>query len=29
VTGVAVGEDGTVYFSADRNNGVYRVRALR
>jgi sugar lactone lactonase YvrE len=29
VTGVAVGEDGTVYFSADRNNGVYRVRGQR
>ena len=24
-TGVAVARDGTVYFSADRNNAIYRV----
>lgn len=29
VTGVAVGVDGTVYFSADKNNAVYRVRPQR
>jgi len=29
VTGVAVGADGTVYFSADRNNAVYRMRVQR
>ena len=29
VTGVAVGSDGIVYFSADKNNGIYRVRPLR
>jgi streptogramin lyase len=29
VTGVAVGPDGTVYFSADKNNAVYRVRPQR
>jgi streptogramin lyase len=29
VTGVAVGADGTVYFSADKNNAVYRVRPQR
>ena len=28
-TGVAVGSDGAVYFSADRNNGIYRVRPQR
>ncbi|MED5619966.1 Vgb family protein [Ideonella sp. BN130291] len=28
-TGVAVGGDGTVYFSADRDNGIYRVRPQR
>jgi len=26
VTGVAVGSDGTVYMSADRNNAIYRIR---
>ncbi|MGJ7614287.1 MULTISPECIES: hypothetical protein [unclassified Variovorax] len=29
VTGVAVGRDGTVYMSADRNNAIYRIRAVR
>jgi len=29
VTGVAVGDDGTVYFTANRNNAVYRVRPQR
>jgi len=29
VTGVAVGADGTVYMSADRNNAIYRIRAVR
>ncbi len=29
VTGVAVSADGTVYFSADRNNAIYRIRAQR
>jgi streptogramin lyase len=29
VTGVAVAADGTVYFSADRNNAIYRVKPLR
>ena len=29
VTGVAVAADGTVYFSADKNNAVYRVRPQR
>jgi streptogramin lyase len=29
VTGVAVAADGTVYFSADRDNGIYRVRPQR
>ena len=29
VTGVAVGADGTVYFSADKNNAVYKVRPQR
>lgn len=28
-TGVAVGSDGTVYVSADRDNGIYRVRPRR
>jgi streptogramin lyase len=28
-TGVAVGADGAVYFSADRNNAIYRVRPQR
>ncbi|MDP2065916.1 MAG: hypothetical protein Q8K38_08115 [Burkholderiaceae bacterium] len=27
VTGVAVGPDGTVYLTADRNNALYRIRA--
>jgi streptogramin lyase len=27
-TGVAVGADGTVYFSADRDNAIYRLRPL-
>jgi streptogramin lyase len=29
VTGVAVGADGTVYFSADKNNAVYRIKPQR
>ena len=29
VTGVTVGTDGTVYFSADKNNALYRVRPQR
>ena len=29
VTGVAVGTDGTVYFSANKNNAVYRLRPQR
>jgi len=29
VTGVAVGPDGTIYFSADKNNAAYRVRPQR
>lgn len=29
VTGVAVGSDGTVYMGADRNNAIYRIRAVR
>jgi glucose/arabinose dehydrogenase len=29
VTGVAVAADGTVVFSADRNNALYRVRPQR
>lgn len=28
-TGVAVGADGTVYVSADRNNAIYRIRPAR
>jgi sugar lactone lactonase YvrE len=28
-TGVAVGADGAVYFSANRNNGIYRIRPQR
>ena len=28
-TGVAVGADGSVYFSADKNNAVYRIRPQR
>ncbi|AKJ32003.1 PQQ-binding-like beta-propeller repeat protein [Caldimonas brevitalea] len=28
-TGVAVAADGTVYFSADRDNGIYRLRPWR
>lgn len=28
-TGVAVGADGSIYFSADRNNALYRVQPLR
>lgn len=28
-TGVAVGADGNVYFSADKNNAVYRIRPQR
>ena len=29
VTGVAVGGDGSVYFSADKNNAIYRIRPQR
>jgi len=29
VTGVAVGRDGTIYMSADHNNAIYRIRAVR
>jgi streptogramin lyase len=29
VTGVAVGSDGTVYMSANRNNAIYRIRSVR
>jgi len=29
VTGVAVGSDGHVYFTADRNNALYRIRPMR
>jgi streptogramin lyase len=29
VTGVAVGGDGIVYFTADRNNAMYRIRPAR
>lgn len=28
-SGVTVGPDGTIYFSADRNNAIYRVRPVR
>lgn len=28
-TGVDVGPDGTVYFSANRNNAIYRIRPVR
>ena len=28
-TGVAVGGDGSVYFSSDMNNGIYRIRPAR
>ncbi len=28
-TGVAVGADGSVYFSADRNNAIYRIQPVR
>lgn len=28
-TGVAVGSDGTIYLSADRNNAIYRIRPLK
>ena len=28
-TGVAVGADGTIYLSADRNNALYRIRPQR
>ena len=28
-TGVDVGADGTIYFSANKNNAIYRVRAMR
>ncbi len=28
-TGVAVGADGTVYVSADRNNAIYRISPAR
>lgn len=28
-TGVAVGADGSIYFSADRNNALYRIRPQR
>ena len=29
VTGVTVGADGSVYFSADKNNAIYRIRPQR
>ena len=29
VTGVDVAADGSMYFSADRNNAIYRVRPAR
>jgi streptogramin lyase len=29
VTGVAVGADGSVYFSANKNNAIYRIRPQR
>lgn len=28
-TGVAVGEDGSIYYAADRDNGIYRIRPAR
>ena len=28
-TGVAVGADGTIYMSADRNNAIYKIRPGR
>ena len=28
-TGVAVGADGTIYMSADRNNAIYKIRPVR
>ena len=28
-TGVAVGQDGVIYLSADRNNAVYKIRPMR
>ena len=28
-TGVDVGADGTIYFSANKNNAIYRVRPIR
>ena len=28
-TGVAVGSDGTIYMTADRNNALYRIRPQR
>jgi len=28
-TGVAVGTDGSIYLSADRNNAIYRIRPVR
>ena len=28
-TGVAVGADGTIYMSADRNNAIYKIRSVR
>ena len=28
-TGVAVGADGTIYMSADRNNAIYRIKPRR
>ena len=29
VTGVSVGADGTIYFSADKNNAIYKIRPQR
>jgi hypothetical protein len=29
VTGVAVAGDGAIYFTADRNNALYRIRPMR
>ena len=28
-TGVDVGSDGSIYFSANRNNAIYRIRPVR